>query len=151
MQRDIISTDQAPAAIGPYAQANQVGELVFTSGQIPLDPKTGEVVGSAITEQTEQALKNLKALLEAAGTGLNKVIKTTVFLSDMDDFVAMNDVYARYFNGDQLPSRSAVAVATLPKSVLIEIEAIAIAGEQRKGDLAASAQPQFDGRSLYNF
>ena len=125
MPRVIIKTDKAPAAIGPYAQANKVGDLVFTSGQIPLDPMTGEVVGNEICAQTEQVLKNLQALLEASGSGLQAVLKTTVFLADMDDFAAMNEVYARFFTGPELPSRSAVAVRALPKAVLIEIEAIA--------------------------
>ncbi|MCL2883410.1 MAG: RidA family protein [Coriobacteriia bacterium] len=127
MPRVIIKTDQAPAAIGPYAQANKVGNLVFTSGQIPLDPTTGAVVGNEICAQTTQVLTNLKALLEAAGSGLEKVVKTTVFMADMDDFAAMNEVYARFFTGPELPSRSALAVRALPKAVLIEIEAIAIA------------------------
>ena len=126
MQRNTIATSAAPAAIGSYAQANRIGELVITSGQIPLDPVTGEVVGKTVSEQTEQVLKNLQAVLEAAGTGLDKVVKTTVFLDTMDDFAAMNEVYARYFSGPNLPSRSAVAVEALPKAVLVEIEAIAL-------------------------
>jgi len=127
MKRQIISTDRAPAAIGPYAQANRVGGFVFTSGQIPLDPKTGELMGATIEEQTERALENLKAVLEAAGTGPENVIKTTVFLADINDFSKMNEVYARFFNGDKLPSRSAVQVAALPKGALVEIEAVALA------------------------
>ena len=128
MNRTEIKTDKAPAAIGPYAQANKVDGLVFTSGQIPLDPASGEMVGSTAAEQTVQVLENLKAVLEAAGSSLTAVIKTTVFLNDMADFAAMNEVYARYFSGDMLPSRSAVAVAALPKGALVEIEAVALAG-----------------------
>ena len=125
-ERTIIQTDKAPAAIGPYAQANRIGDLVFTSGQIPLDPATGALSGDNISEQTERVLENLKAVIEAAGTDLSHVIKTTVFLADMNDFVKMNEVYSRYFCGDKLPSRSAVQVAALPKGALVEIEAIAI-------------------------
>lgn len=128
MNRTEIKTDKAPAAIGPYAQANKVDGLVFTSGQIPLDPASGEMVGSTAAEQTVQVLENLKAVLEAAGSSLAAVVKTTVFLNDMADFAAMNEVYARYFSGDALPSRSAVAVAALPKGALVEIEAVALAG-----------------------
>ncbi|MDR3296337.1 MAG: RidA family protein [Clostridiales Family XIII bacterium] len=123
--RKRIETPAAPAAIGPYAQANVFGGLVFTSGQIPIDPATGEFAGAAIEAQTEQSLKNLKAILEAAGSSMDKVLKTTVFLSDINHFAAMNDVYARYFNGENLPSRSAVQAAKLPKDALVEIEAIA--------------------------
>lgn len=122
-----IKTDKAPAAIGPYSQAVEVqisGKLLFTSGQIPLDPKTGDMVEGDIKVQTAQVLENLKALLAAAGSNLHKVIKTTVFLSDMNDFAAMNEVYAQYF--DQAPpARSAVQVARLPKDARVEIEAIA--------------------------
>jgi 2-iminobutanoate/2-iminopropanoate deaminase len=125
MDRQTISTDQAPAAIGPYAQANRIGELLFTSGQIPLDPQTGEIAGQTIEAQTERALENLKAVIEAGGGVLSDVIKTTVFLKNIDDFAKMNEVYARYFSGEFLPSRSAVAVAALPKGALVEIEAIA--------------------------
>ena len=121
-----MKTDKAPAAIGPYAQANKTGGFVFTSGQIPLDPLTGAIVGDNITEQTEQVLKNLSAILEAAGTDLNRVVKTTVFLADIGDFAKMNEVYSRYFTGPELPSRSAVQVAALPKGALVEIEAIAL-------------------------
>jgi len=124
--RQTIDTDKAPAAIGPYAQANRAGGGIFTSGQIPLDPKTGELTGENITEQTARALENLKAVLEAAGSGLDNVVKTTVFLADMNDFAKMNEVYAGYFKGDNLPSRSAVQVAALPKGALVEIEAIAL-------------------------
>ncbi|HHV71371.1 MAG TPA: RidA family protein [Clostridia bacterium] len=121
-----ISTSKAPQAIGPYSQAIKVGNFVFTSGQIPLDPVNGEIVGDDIASQTEQVLKNLAAILEEAGSSLEQVVKTTVFLKDMNDFAKMNEVYANYF-GQSLPSRSAVQVGRLPKDVLIEIEAIALA------------------------
>jgi 2-iminobutanoate/2-iminopropanoate deaminase len=119
----VIQTDAAPAAIGAYSQALISGGFVFSSGQIPLCPKTGEVVGTSIGEQTEQVIKNLKAVLEAAGVSLDKVVKTTCFLADMNDFAAFNEVYAKHFVGK--PARSAVAVRQLPRNVLIEIEAIA--------------------------
>jgi 2-iminobutanoate/2-iminopropanoate deaminase len=119
-----IETTTAPAAIGPYAQANAFGGLIFTSGQIPIDPATGELAGGGIESQTERSLKNLSAILAAAGSSMDKVLKTTVFLSDMNNFAAMNAVYARYFNGENLPSRSAVQAA-LPKGALVEIEAVA--------------------------
>ncbi len=118
-----ISTDKAPAAIGPYSQAVVVGNLVFTSGQIPLDPETGAVVGETIEEQTHRVCKNLAAVLEAEGLTLENVIKTTCFLSDMANFAAFNGVYAEYFTGK--PARSCVAVCELPKSVLVEVEVIA--------------------------
>ena len=129
MDRKIIDTVKAPAAIGPYAQANRAGDFVFTSGQIPLDPMTGEMVGTTIEEQTVRTLENLMAVLSAAGTGPDKVIKTTVFLKDINDFAKMNEVYARYFKGEKLPSRSAVQVAALPKGAMVEIEAIALAAD----------------------
>jgi 2-iminobutanoate/2-iminopropanoate deaminase len=122
-----VRTDKAPAAIGPYSQAVEVqisGKLLFTSGQIPLDPKTGAMVDGDIKAQTAQVMENLKALLAAGGSSLHKVIKTTVFLSDMNDFAAMNEVYARYFD-QSLPARSAVQVARLPKDAKVEIELIA--------------------------
>ncbi|MDR2133526.1 MAG: RidA family protein [Treponema sp.] len=118
-----IQTNAAPAAIGPYSQACVSGNLVFTSGQIPLSAESGGVAGSTIGEQTEQVIKNLRAVLEAAGSSLAKVVKTTCFLADMNDFAAFNDVYAGHFSGK--PARSTVAVRQLPKSVLVEIEAIA--------------------------
>jgi 2-iminobutanoate/2-iminopropanoate deaminase len=124
--RKTISTEKAPAAIGSYAQANLAGGFVFVSGQIPLDPVTGGMAEGGIAVQAERALENLKAILEASGSGLGGVVKTTVFLADMDDFAKMNEVYARYFAGGMLPSRSAVQVAALPKGALVEIEAIAI-------------------------
>ena len=118
-----VQTTNAPAAIGPYSQAKIVGNLVFTSGQIPLCPATGEVVGTTIEAQTEQVCKNLSAVLEAAGSGLDKVIKTTCFLADMADFAAFNGVYAQYFT--EKPARSCVAAKALPKGVLVEVECIA--------------------------
>ena len=122
--KTIISTDNAPSAIGPYSQATQFGELVFTSGQIPLDPKSMEVVEGGISEQTEQVMKNLLAVLNEAGATAETVIKTTCFIKDMNDFVAFNEVYAKYFT-NLAPSRSCVEVARLPKDVLVEVEAIA--------------------------
>jgi 2-iminobutanoate/2-iminopropanoate deaminase len=119
----IIQTDKAPAAIGPYSQAICSGGLVFTSGQIPLVPETGSVVEGAIKEQTLQAIKNLAAVLEEAGSSLARVIKTTCFLADMNSFAVFNEVYAEYFSGK--PARSTVAVKQLPRNVLVEIEAVA--------------------------
>lgn len=123
--RKIVSTKAAPAAIGPYSQGNIFGNLLFTSGQVPLDPETGAIVGTTIEEQTEQVLKNVKAILEEAGSSFDKVLKTTVFIKDMNDFAAMNSIYAKYFTEGSYPSRSAVEVARLPKDVLVEIETIA--------------------------
>jgi 2-iminobutanoate/2-iminopropanoate deaminase len=126
MKRDIVATTQAPAAIGPYSQAIRFsGSFVFTSGQIPLDPATGQIVGSEIVMQTEQVLKNLSAVLEASGASLATVVKTTVFLKSMNDFAEMNGVYSRFFPQDP-PARSAVEVARLPKDVLVEIECLAL-------------------------
>ena len=122
--KKIISTDQAPSAIGPYSQANQFGDLVFTSGQIPLDPASMEIVEGGVTEQTEQVMKNLMAVLKAAGASAESVIKTTCFIKDMNDFVAFNAVYGTYFP-NAAPARSCVEVARLPKDVLVEVEAIA--------------------------
>ena len=122
--RKIVATDKAPAAIGPYSQANIIGDLVITSGQIPIDPATGNLVEGDIEAQTKQVFENLKAVLEAAGSGLDKIVKTTCFMDNMNDFAKMNEVYASFFSGDY-PSRSAVEVAKLPKGALIEIEAIA--------------------------
>lgn len=122
--KEIISTENAPGAIGPYSQAVKVGNMVFCSGQIPIDPKTGEFVSEDVAEQTEQVIKNLKAVLEAAGTNLNNVVKTTVFLADMNDFVVMNEVYAKHFT--EKPARATVQAARLPKDARVEIEVIAI-------------------------
>lgn len=119
-----IQTAKAPQAIGPYSQGMVIHTLVFTSGQIPLDPVSGEIVGSTIEEQSEQVLKNLQSVLEAGGASLSSVIKTACFLSDMGDFGAFNAVYAKYF-GQNCPARSCVAVKTLPKGVLVEVEAVA--------------------------
>ena len=118
-----ISTDKAPAAIGPYSQGFVSGNILFSAGQIALDPATGEIVGEDISTQTEQVMKNLGAILEAAGSSYEKTLKTTCFLSDMDDFAAFNEVYGKYFTGK--PARSCVAVKTLPKNVLVEVEVIA--------------------------
>ena len=121
-----VQTEHAPAAIGPYSQALVTGGLVFTSGQIPLDPATGAVVEGGVEAQAEQVMKNLAAVLEEAGSGLDKAVKTPCFLADMNDFAAFNEVYARYFTGK--PARSCVAVRQLPKSVLVEVEVIAELG-----------------------
>ncbi len=122
---DFIATEKAPRAIGPYSQATMVGNVIYTAGQIALDPATMQIVGQDAAEQTDRVLKNLTAVLEAAGSGLPHVVKTTVFLADMADFPAMNEVYARHF-GDHRPARSTVAVRTLPKDARVEIEAIAL-------------------------
>ena len=125
--KNIIATDKAPAAIGPYSQGTTANGFVFTSGQIPLDPATGALVPGGIAEQTRQSLLNLKAILEKAGSNLDKVLKTTVFLSDMNTFAEMNKVYSEIFGTENHPGRSAVQVARLPKDALIEVEAIALA------------------------
>ncbi|AXA35621.1 MAG: RidA family protein [Candidatus Hydrogenedentota bacterium] len=119
-----IVSPLAPAAIGPYSQAIKCGEFIFCSGQIPLDPKTGQVVGSDVATQTERVLENLRGILEAAGSGLFQIVKTTVYLKNMEDFPAMNEVYAKYFPVDP-PARATVEVSRLPKDVLVEIECIA--------------------------
>ena len=124
MNKEIISTKKAPSAIGPYSQGMIVGDLVFTSGQIPLNPENGELV-TEISKATVQVMANLSAVLEAAGSSLEKVIKTTIFLQDLNDFEKVNDIYGDYFK-DNLPARSCVQVAKLPKGAIIEIEAIAI-------------------------
>lgn len=121
---NVIYTDQAPEAIGPYSQAIVAGNLVFTSGQIPINPATGAVEATTIEEQTEQVCKNIEAVLTAAGSSLDKVVKTVCFLSDMDNFAAFNGVYAKYFTGK--PARSCVAVKTLPKNVLVEVDTVAL-------------------------
>ena len=121
---ETIIAPKAPAALGPYSAAVRVGELIFTSGQIPADPATGELAPGGIAQQTEQSLKNLSAVLEAAGSGLDQVIKTTCFLTDMADFAAFNAAYGKYFS-DHKPARSTVAVKALPKGALVEIECVA--------------------------
>ena len=121
---ETIIAPKAPAALGPYSAAIKVGELIFTSGQIPADPATGEPAPGGIAQQTEQSLKNLSAVLEAAGSGLDQVIKTTCFLTDMADFAAFNAAYGKYFS-DHKPARSTVAVKALPKGALVEIECVA--------------------------
>ncbi|OCL81728.1 RidA family protein [Arcobacter porcinus] len=123
--QQIISTTKAPSAIGPYNQAVSFGELIFTSGQIALDAKKMEVVNGGIKEQTRQVMENLKAILEEAGSSFDNVIKTTCFLSDMENFNAFNEVYGEYFQVLIAPARSTVAVKTLPKNVLVEVEVIA--------------------------
>lgn len=122
---ETVKTDNAPGAIGPYSQAVKAGGMVFCSGQIPIDPATGEFVSEDIAEQTEQVLRNLSEVLKAAGTALENVVKTTVFLADMNDFVAMNDVYSRYFNENK-PARATVQAARLPRDAKVEIDCIAI-------------------------
>lgn len=124
--RKIIATDKAPAAIGPYAQANQVGDFIFTSGQVPIDPATGKLAEGGIEEQTRQSFANLAAILEEAGSGLDKIVKTTCFLADMNDFAKMNKIYAEYFPDGIYPSRSAFQVGALPMGAMVEIEAIAM-------------------------
>ena len=126
MNKEVISTANAPKAIGPYEQAIKVGDFVYASGQIPLDPKTGNVVEGDIQIQTRRAMENLKAVLDAAGSSLDRVVKTTVFLKNIGDFAAMNEVYAEYL-GAAKPARSTVAVADLPRGALVEIDLIALA------------------------
>jgi 2-iminobutanoate/2-iminopropanoate deaminase len=127
MSKSVISTQSAPAAIGPYSQAIRVGNLLFTAGQIAMDPATGQLVPGGIAEQTTKVLEHLKAILEAAGTGLAKAVKTTVFLKNFDDFAAMNAVYGKYLapEGIAPPARTTVEVARLPKDALVEIELVA--------------------------
>tara|TARA_R110001592_G_scaffold74670_3_gene226673 strand:- start:1881 stop:2273 length:393 start_codon:yes stop_codon:yes gene_type:complete len=127
--KKIISTEQSPSAIGPYSQANQFGDMIFTSGQIPLNPETMEIVEGGVAEQTEQVMKNLFAVLEAAGATAQTVVKTTCFIKDMNDFVAFNEVYGKYF-AELAPARSCVEVARLPKDVLVEVEAIAFSASK---------------------
>ena len=124
IMKEIISTDKAPAAIGPYSQAVKIGGLLFTSGMIPIDPATNTLVEGDIEVQAERALENVKALLEASGTSMDKVVKTVVFIKNMDDFAKVNEIYAKYFTSNY-PARSCVEVARLPKDVLIEMEAVA--------------------------
>lgn len=125
MERTPINTTHAPAAIGPYTQAIRVGQFIYTSGQIALDPTSGEMVGTDVQAQTHQVLKNLQAVLQSAGSSLNSVVKTTVFLSTMSDFQDMNAIYKTYFQ-DTPPARSAIAVAELPRKALVEIECVAL-------------------------
>ncbi len=127
MTLKIIRTNQAPAPVGPYNQAIAAkGTMLFVAGQIPLDPQTGEIVGNEITQQTQQVMANLGAILKEAGTSWQNVVKTSVFLSDLNNFVAMNQVYSSYFNEETAPARACVEVARLPKDVLVEIDCIAI-------------------------
>jgi 2-iminobutanoate/2-iminopropanoate deaminase len=125
MNRETIQTDKAPKAIGPYAQAIKVNGFIYTAGQIPIDPQTGNFVAGGISEQTRQVLENLKAVLAAAGSSLDQVVKATVFLKNMADFPAMNEVYGEYFGGAK-PARSTVAVAELPRGALVEIDLVAL-------------------------
>ena len=122
--KKIIATEKAPAAIGPYSQAIDCGTFLITSGQVPIDPATGELVPGGVTEQARQSLRNIKAILAQAGLTMDHVVKTTVFLKNMSDFAAMNAVYAEFFTEGQYPARSAVEVAALPKGALVEIETI---------------------------
>ena len=124
--KEIIQTDNAPKAIGPYSQAIKTSGFIFASGQIPTDPATGQFVPGGIAEQTEQAIRNPTRVLEAAGSGFNRVVKTTVFLADMSEFAAMNEVYGRFFS-EEPPARATVAAAGLPRDARVEIEAIALA------------------------
>ncbi len=124
MERTVISTDTAPGAVGPYSQAIRIGDLVYTAGQVPLDPATGAIDATTIEDQTRQALNNVKAVLEAAGSGLDRAVKMTVFMTDLGNFGAMNAVYASFFPNDP-PARSAVQVSALPLGAQIEIEAVA--------------------------
>ncbi len=124
--KEIVQTERAPQAIGPYSQALKANGLIFASGQIPIDPQTGQFVPGGIVEQTEQVLKNLSAVLEAAGSGLDRVVKTTVFLLDMQEFTQMNEVYGKFFS-EQPPARATVQAARLPRDARVEIEAIALA------------------------
>jgi 2-iminobutanoate/2-iminopropanoate deaminase len=130
MPLDFVATSSAPKAIGPYSQAVRASGFLFTAGQVALDPRTGELVAGGIAEQTTRAMENLKAILAAAGTDFSQVVKTTVFLVDMADFTAMNEVYARAF-GDHRPARSTVAVAALPRGAKVEIEVIATVSGER--------------------
>lgn len=124
MARSVVATDKAPGAIGPYSQAIQIGNLVFTAGQIGLDPETGQMVEGGVEAQTERALQNLSAILEEAGSSFGAIVKTTCFLADLGDFAAFNEIYAKYM-GDNRPARSTVQVAALPAGALVEVEAIA--------------------------
>ncbi|MHB9926720.1 RidA family protein [Clostridium botulinum] len=125
MEKVVISTKKAPAALGAYSQAIKIGDLLFTSGQIPLDPATGELISDDIKKATERSMENLKAVLEEAGTSFEKVVKTVIFIKDMNDFAAVNEVYAKYFK-ENPPARSCVQVGKLPKNALVEIELVAM-------------------------
>ena len=127
--KQIIQTDRAPQAIGPYSQAVKARGVVYASGQIPIDPATGQFVAGGIKEQTEQVLKNVAAVLEAAGSGLDRIVKTTVFLADMEEFAAMNEVYAKFFTNEP-PARATVQAAGLPRNARVEIEVIALVEEK---------------------
>ena len=127
-QQKKVTTNEAPSAIGPYSQAIVAGGFVHCSGQIALDPKTGQLIAGMITEQTERALENLKAVLAASGSDMSKVVKTTVYLVSMEDFGAMNKVYGRFFSGEATPARSTVGINQLPRNALVEIDCVAIAG-----------------------
>ena len=126
--KQIIETDRAPQAIGPYSQAVKARGFVYASGQIPIDPETGQFVAGGITEQTEQVMKNVAAVLEAAGSGLDRIVKTTVFLADMQEFAAMNEVYGKFFASDP-PARATVQAAGLPRNARVEIEVVALVDE----------------------
>ena len=128
VQRTMISTDKAPAAVGPYSQAVRHGSLVYTAGQVALSPTTGQLEGRTVAEQTDRTLHNLAAVLEAAGSGMDRVLKVTVFMTDLGEFKAMNEVYARHFPSDP-PARSTVQVAALPLGAQVEVEAVALASE----------------------
>lgn len=123
--KQIISTNKAPAAIGPYNQATAFEKLLFLSGQIPLNPETMEIIDGGVKEQTRQVMENLKAVLEEANSSFNNVLKTTCYLSDMDNFVAFNEIYSEYFGAEDAPARATIAVKTLPKNVFVEVDAIA--------------------------
>ena len=127
--KEIIATESAPKAIGPYSQAVRAGNFVFASGQIPIDPATGQFVTGGVAEQTEQVLRNLTAVFQAAGVGMNQIVKTTVFLADMVDFTAMNEVYAKFF-GEAPPARATVQAARLPRDAKVEIEATAAINDE---------------------
>ena len=130
--KKIVSTTEAPAAVGPYSQAVRVGQFIFTAGQIPLDPKSGQIVSQDISEQTRRVLDNLTAVLQAENLTFNHIVKTTIFLMDMNDFQAVNDVYASYFSA-QPPARSTVQVSGLPKGARVEIECIAVSDQKPAG------------------
>ena len=135
--KKIISTNEAPAAVGPYSQAVRAGSMVFCAGQIPLDPKSGQIVSQDVAEQTRRVLDNLTAVLKSARLTLSDVVKTTVFVTDLADFQTVNEIYAKYFSA-QPPARSTVQVAALPKAARVEIEAIAVADDQARDDKTVS-------------